>query len=184
MTSPFDDNALDRAIDDEARALTRGAPSPQFTARVLSRRAGRRGAGQSPRMGAQTVALVSLAGAAVLFLIAEVFGPAPPGRAGSLPAATGQAVLPPAASVGVGRSSQGSPAPAVVRAARAPAPAVGSTPWNAFPSDLDTFAMPPGASIAFDDITPPVLAVESIAVPDLDVIAPIAIAPIDEGARP
>jgi hypothetical protein len=72
----------------------------------------------------------------------------------------------------------------VVRAARAPAPAVGSTPWNAFPSDLDTFAMPPGASIAFDDITPPVLAVESIAVPDLDVIAPIAIAPIDEGARP
>jgi hypothetical protein len=181
--SPFDDNALDGAIDDEARALTRGEPSPQFTARVLSRRAVRRGARRSPWMVAQTVALVSVAVAAALFLIAEVFRPAPQGRPGPLPGAS-QAALPPAASVPVGRDSQGgslqsqgSPAPPVVRV-RPPAPAVGATQWNAPPSDADAPA------IVVDDIAVPVLTVDPIAVPVLDVIAPIAITPIDEGDRP
>jgi hypothetical protein len=61
---------------------------------------------------------------------------------------------------------------------RRPAPAVGATQWNALPSDADAPA------IVVDDIAVPVLTVDPIAVPVLDVIAPIAIAPIDEGDRP
>jgi hypothetical protein len=181
--SPFDDNALDRAIDDEARALTGGGPSPQFTARVLARRAARGTPWRSSWLSAQTAVLASLTTAVALFLIAAVFRPAPPGRPGPMPGAS-QAALPPAVSVPVGPdsqgslSSQGSPAPPMVSAVRAPARAGGVTRWNALPSDADTPA------IVVDDIAVPVLTVDPIAVPVLDIIAPIAIAPIDEGDRP
>jgi hypothetical protein len=175
------DDRIDRAIDEVARRMTEGAPGAAFKGRVLARlfdHSRPDGLHRSPHVRWRLAWIASpLAAAAIILLI--IFARSNSGRDHH------QVETPPAPPV-VARAPVEPPTPRP-QENTPPARANITRPHDTRtsvvpPSALDALAPPPLAvdSIALGEIEP----VESIGIPRLETITPIALAPIDEGDRP
>src|SRR5262245_42906040 len=158
-----DNDIIDRLIDDAARQMTAGEPGAAFRAQVMDRlNAPRRSWWRSPW-------LLSPAAVAALVLIALAVvrrGPGAPAE---------RAMLPSRSIAAVAALVAQEPAPAVARAGDTSAVSGPRQPARAGLASAVAALAPPlleVPSIALDRIAP----AESIQVPELDTISPIALA--------
>ena len=172
MSERHDREIGDRVIDDVARQMTDAQPPADFRARVLARII----EGQSPRSAWRAAWILSPVAAAALIVVAIFIarGVQPRDRqldrgtnqtAGAKPDTTVQRPLSPLEGFGV----TGPPSPPRSFGGTAKADSTAAI------SEIDALA-PPWLEVAALDVE--ALPTASIAVPQLDVIAPITVAPL------
>jgi len=174
--SPMDDSALDRSIDEAARQMTAGEPSPYLRARVLARLDDR------PRWRAAWIVAPMALGAAVVLALAVSYRSTPVRPEAPAPAVVASRGT--AATAVEAAPASGTVAPSTTApAGETRQPSARGTAADR-PSEIDALApseldVP---SIALTEMDP----AESIQLPPLDVIAPIAVQAIGEpeGEKP
>jgi hypothetical protein len=169
MSDERRDLAIDRTIDEVARQMTEGQPAQDFRARIVARIA----EGGRPRRTWRAAWILSPIAAAAVVAVAIFVARVQPREHPSSPSTIARAT-PPVESV----RRPDPPAPSPEAVPKGPAPRRTRQPGRMYgTTEIDALA-PPRLEVA--PLGLEVLPTASIAVSQLDAIAPIAVAPLPE----